>query len=182
MIPVDKQLNLELLIPAHAPALFEIIEQGRDTLRKFLPWVDDTRRLEDYLRFIHACQRQHRRAEALTYTLLWNGTPVGGLGLQRLDQQNKSASLGYWLAPHCQGKGLMTRACQALLQHSFTILQLHRLELRAATENTKSQAVAVRLGFKSEGILRDAERINGRYLDLYIYALLQPQWGKTRGH
>jgi len=53
---------------------------------------------------------------------------------------------------------------------------LHRVEIRCAAENAKSNAVPRRLGFKLEGTHREAELLNGRYRDLLIYAMLQSEW------
>ena len=50
---------------------------------------------------------------------------------------------------------------------------VNRIELCAAIENEKSQAVAERLGFKPEGIKRAAEFLNGQFVDHNIYSLLR---------
>lgn len=51
-----------------------------------------------------------------------------------------------------------------------------RLEVRAATENHRSRRVPERLGFVKEGVLRDAERINDRYIDHIVYSVLAEDW------
>jgi ribosomal-protein-serine acetyltransferase len=48
----------------------------------------------------------------------------------------------------------------------------HRVRVAAATDNHPSLAVIRRLGFKFEGIARQAERCNGRWLDHAVFALL----------
>ena len=47
-----------------------------------------------------------------------------------------------------EGRGLMTCAVVAPCNHAFNELGVHRIELRAAAHNVKSQAVARRLGFR----------------------------------
>ena len=67
----------------------------------------------------------------------------------------------------------MTQSVQRIVQHGFEDLLLHRIELRAATENTKSWQVAERIGFQREGCIRECSLVNGRYLSHYVYGLLK---------
>jgi hypothetical protein len=60
--------------------------------------------------------------------------------------------VGYWLGEQYQGKGLVTAACRALVEHAFFELGLNRAVILCATENEKSCAVAERLGFRREGV------------------------------
>ena len=55
---------------------------------------------------------------------------------------------------------------RALVDHAFGELELHRVEIQAAGANRRSRAIPERLGFQQEGILREAECVGGRYLDL----------------
>ncbi|MNY76832.1 putative ribosomal N-acetyltransferase YdaF [compost metagenome] len=70
----------------------------------------------------------------------------------------------------------MTRCCTALINYGFSELGLQRIEIKAATTNTKSQAIPRRLGFKEEGILRQAELVGGKFLDLVLFAMLRDEW------
>ena len=70
----------------------------------------------------------------------------------------------------------MTRGARALVEYGFTSLELHRQVLRAATGNTRSRAIAERLGFTLEGVEREAELVNGRYVDLARYVAIAGEW------
>jgi ribosomal-protein-serine acetyltransferase len=93
-----------------------------------------------------------------------------------VDWRNSAGSIGYWLAADAQGRGLMTRAVAACLDHAFAAWDLHRIEIRAAPDNARSRAVPERLGFVQEGILREAERHADRFGDLVVYAMLAADW------
>ena len=75
-----------------------------------------------------------------------------------------------------EGRGLVTRGVRALVDHAFGVWKLHRIEIQAAPENTRSQAVPLRLGFTREGVLRECERSGDRWLDGVIFALLASEW------
>ena len=74
----------------------------------------------------------------------------------------------------------MTLALSALVEHAFGASGLHRVELRAAVGNARSMAVAERLGFVHEGVLREAERFASRYADLDVFSVLAPEWRRRR--
>ena len=58
------------------------------------------------------------------------------------------------------------------MDHAFGELGLHRVEIKAAEGNRRSRAIPERLGFEQEGILREAECVDDRYMDLVVYGLL----------
>jgi len=71
----------------------------------------------------------------------------------------------------------MTLAVRALIDHAFGAWELHRVMIQAGVGNARSRAVAERLGFTLEGVLREAERyLDGRYIDLAVYGLLASEW------
>ena len=70
----------------------------------------------------------------------------------------------------------MTDACRAVLTHLFRELELHRVEIRCATGNARSAAIAKRLGFTLDGTLREAQLVGGRYHDLLVYGMLRQDW------
>jgi ribosomal-protein-serine acetyltransferase len=66
----------------------------------------------------------------------------------------------------------MTEAGRAVLDWAFGSVNAHRVRVAAATDNHPSLGVIGRLGFHFEGIARQAERCNGRWLDHAVFALL----------
>lgn len=88
----------------------------------------------------------------------------------------RSGEVGYWLDSAFEGRGLVTRAVTALLDHAFGPLGLDRVELRTVPANTRSQKVAERLGFVREGILREAAAFPGGRQDEVVFGLLAREW------
>ena len=67
----------------------------------------------------------------------------------------------------------MTACCSTIIDFCFAHLHLNRIELKCGTHNIKSKRVAEKLGFTLEGVLRQAEFLNGSFIDLNIYSLLK---------
>lgn len=175
-IPVDATLDLVLLEPRHAGMLYAVVDENRAHLRRWLPWVDATRSVADSAAFIQLCLGQFARTEALTVALFTQGALAGSIGYHPIDWSNRRTSLGYWIAASFQGRGLMTRAVRALTTHAFLSFGLHRMEIRAAVENTRSRQVAERAGFRPEGTCRGAEWLNDRFVDHAVYGVLATEW------
>ena len=64
------------------------------------------------------------------------------------------------------------RPRHAALAHALGGLRLHRVEALVALENKASQRVIEKLGFTREGVAREAEYVDGRYLDHIQYSFL----------
>jgi ribosomal-protein-serine acetyltransferase len=66
----------------------------------------------------------------------------------------------------------MTESVKLITRFAFERLKLNRLELLVSVHNGKSAAVAKRCGFTEEGINRDFELINGKFVDHRRFSLL----------
>jgi ribosomal-protein-serine acetyltransferase len=175
---LDSGLALELLAPRHAQELYDAVEENREHLRPWMPWVESTKSVDDTKAFISTTVSQLASNSGFQTAIRSGERIIGVVGMHKIDWENKVTSLGYWLAKDAQGKGIMTRACAAYIDHLFSTLNLHRVEIRCATENSRSRAIPERLGFVSEGIAREAEWVNGRFVNHAIYGLLSHEWRK----
>lgn len=175
---LDEALELRLLEPRHAEELFLLTDQSRKYLREWLPWVDFTTEIADSKHFIDLGLKQFANHNGFHVGIWYQKKLAGVIGLNYINWTNKSTMIGYWLGEKYQGKGIMTKACKALIQYCFEELNLERIEIRVATENIKSQAIPERLGFQKEGCLRNAEVLYDQYIDLYVYGLLKKEFNK----
>jgi ribosomal-protein-serine acetyltransferase len=172
-IPVDEGLELRLVAEGDEEEIFRATEANRAYLREWLPWVDATRSVEDTRAFVARSMDQVRVSDGFQCRILHEGQFAGMVGYLYHDWKNLRTEIGYWLREDLQGRGLMTRSAKALVDFAFINLGLHRVEIRAATDNRRSRAVPERLGFVQEGVLRDAAWLNDRFIDLVVYAKLR---------
>jgi ribosomal-protein-serine acetyltransferase len=175
-IPLDADTELRLLGEADAERLFALTDASRAYLRVWLPWVDSTRTVEDTRRFIRA--GLHQKAENNGFHMgIWHrGVLVGVIGYNYIDWSRRRTELGYWLGQMYQGRGLMTAACQGMIRYAFETLRLHRVEIHCALENHKSRAIPVRLGFRQDGIIQQAEWLYSYFVDEVVYSLSLADW------
>jgi len=175
-LKIDVESELELISRSHADELFELIESNREYLKQWLPWLDNNRYFQNTIDFIKISQIQYERNETVQFALMYKGKVAGVVGFHRIDWLNRSTSIGYWLGEQYQGKGLITKSCSTVLDYSFGRMGLNRIEIRCATENLKSRAIPKRLGFKEEGLIREAEWLYDHFVDHVVYGMLESEW------
>lgn len=168
--------SLRQLTLGDAEELFRVVDANRAHLRQWLPWLDRTRSVGDSRQFITDVIQQATCNHNLHASILVDGRIAGVASYHRIDWQNRSTSIGYWLAEEHQGQGLVTASCQVLVDHAFASLNLHRLCIACATQNARSRAIPPRLGFLHEGRRRDAEWLYDHFVDHEVYAQVQPEW------
>lgn len=176
ILNVNERVRLELTAQKHATALFDAVESNREHLSAFLPWVDGMQSVGDFRSYIKNCELLYQQRREVSFVIWLDDDVVGRIGLHHVDLPNKNAAIGYWLTKEAEGKGIISQSCKALITYGFQELGLHRIEIKAATGNLRSQAIPEKLNFKKEGILRQAEWVNNQYLDLYIYSMLDFEW------
>jgi ribosomal-protein-serine acetyltransferase len=129
------------------------------------------------LPFIRATRKQIADNDGLQTAIVDpGGRIVGMVGVHNIDWLNRKTSIGYWLAAGEQGRGTMTAAVRAYVDHAFTGWRLNRVMIQAAVENARSRAIPERLGFREEGTLREVERVGGRMLNDVVYGMLAADW------
>ncbi len=182
IIPVDAELELRILEEWDAQELFSLIDRNRAYLRQWLPWVDYETAVEDSRSFVRRSLQSYLDNEGFTMGIRFWGQLAGVIGYHPVNWPNRKVEIGYWLGADFQGKGIMTRACYAVVQYAFEKLLLNRVTILCATGNLRSRAIPERLGFTQEGTMREAEWLYDHFVDLVVYSMLAREWtGKTAG-
>lgn len=151
------------------------------SVRRFQPLRDLT---TSQLRSDVAGQRMgdlyRGRGEKYQWVVEADGTPAGWITLVISNWDHGLAEVGYALTTAWQGRGIMVRALEALLGELFARTALERLEARCHVDNTASQRVLDRTGFRREGRLRGYFRLRGERVDNFLYAQLRTDWAARR--
>jgi len=155
-----------------------LVEANREHLGRWFQWASQT--LEERQAYLKLCLKRFAEGNGFLAGIWHRGELVGTIDMLRIDRRVRNTELGYWLGEPYQGKGLMTLACRALIDHAFGTLDLNRVEIGALAMNTRSRAVAERLGFTLEGTFRQVRRHHDRFVDGVLYSLLKEEWERDR--
>lgn len=167
---------LQMLELRHAPALLACVTANRNYLGQWLGWATTMLTVGDAEAFIRRGITRYAE-DALPWVGLWrDGHLVGGLLFFPLEPVSRATEIGYWLGEREAGRGLMSRTVRAMLSLAFDELGVNRVVLQAEVANTRSRALAERLGFTLEGIRRHAWVNQGRSVDMASYAMLAAEW------
>ena len=177
-IQINENTTLALTNQKYAAGLFDAIDNYREHLSQFLPWVGNMQTVENVRAYLQYCEGLIAAKTECSFIIVQQDKVIGRIGFHHIDVNNKSAAIGYWLAKDAEGKGIITNACSKIIEYGFNDLGLNRIEIKAATHNPKSQAIPQKLHFTQEGILRQAEFVNGSYFDIVVYGLVKEDWIK----
>jgi ribosomal-protein-serine acetyltransferase len=173
--PIETGRTLLLPIELNdGPELWEAVEGSRWHLERWLPWVPFNNTPDASHRYADACVSDWDGGRAVRFAIRDQKTRelLGVVGLDSCVHLHRSCELGYWLKREATGRGVMTEAARACINFAFERMSMHRIRCAAATDNAASLRVIARLGFRFEGIARQAELVGSRWLDHAIFARL----------
>jgi ribosomal-protein-serine acetyltransferase len=180
-IRVDDDTELRLQRVEDAEEYLALIDGDRQRLRTFMEWVDHISKLEDELGFLSEREEEYEQGHGIPLSVWYRGRVVGATGTVTMDRANDSAELGYFVVGEFEGRGLMTRAVSAFVDHMFLVEGMNRLSARIMTDNVRSLALIERLGFTKEGVHREEYKLRGVHRDLAVFSLLRSEWEARRG-
>lgn len=106
------------------------------------------------------------------------GEPVGRIYISRIDRHSDSLDITkfYIGDPSLWGKGVGREIMTEVLAYCFTFLHMERVTLDYYTGNKRASSLYESLGFKSEGVARNATKKDGRYHDLNLMSMLRSEF------
>ncbi len=173
---VSENLVLRTFKEEDAAELFELVHHNRDFLRSWLLWIDATQKEEHALEYIRRARQGQADQHSIAFGIFENYRLVGVMDMHHWEHRLRKAQMGYWLAKDKEGKGIVTSCAHILISYLFENLNLNKIELHFQPANRKSAAVAKRLGFTIEGILREHTLVNGSFQDIVVAGLLHREW------
>jgi RimJ/RimL family protein N-acetyltransferase len=171
--------ELRALEPWQAPEFARHVTAAQDHLLEWLPWAASVE-AEGAERLLQRYADAQARGEGRILGIWVDGRLVGGVLFRVWEQSAGICELGVWLAPEAMGRGLVTRASTVLIDWAFRVRGMRRVEWRCASANTRSGAVARRLGMTKEGVLREALLRHDVRQDVEVWALLASEWPAKR--
>ena len=165
-----------------AKKMFDLIDQNREHLRPWFPWIDGTKTIEDIVQYLCNKETMFIKKEKIAYGIYLDSKYIGNISMFDINWTHKSGEIGYWIDAKYQGKGYMTEAIKILEKYFFEDYQLHRIVIRCEDHNIPSNQIAKKCQYTPEGRLRKAvyNHFIHDYTDLMVYAKLREDYeGKT---
>ena len=161
-----------------------IRRESRDFLTPWEPtWSHDSLTQQAFRRRVRVQQRE-RLAGSSCGLLIFDrdsGEVIGGITIADIRRGVAMAcSIGYWVGARHARSGYMTASVAAVLTHAFDTLRLHRVEAACLPDNEASQRLLSKLGFGEEGLARGYLKIDGKWQDHRLFAILDSQWREQR--
>jgi ribosomal-protein-alanine N-acetyltransferase len=97
---------------------------------------------------------------------------AGLFELRPLQSNFFRVEIGYFLHPDWWGTGVFSEAARLIRDFSFTVLGTQRIEARVSVENPRGNRALRKIGATREGRLRAAFVHEGRYVDQYLWAIV----------
>ncbi len=135
---------------------------------------------DPYLEYLEAAVR---RDDPLVHAIVErpSGQAVGVASLMRIDPAAGVIEVGgINYSPRLQHKPAASEAMYLLMRRVFDELGYRRYEWKCDSLNAPSRAAAQRLGFRYEGLFRQATVYKGRSRDTAWFSILDSEWPALR--
>jgi ribosomal-protein-serine acetyltransferase len=178
-IALDDGITLAPLAAADAAEYAAAAAVDGERLARWFVWAKDRPDPQNVRAFIDTLHERRASGTGEEFAIRVDGAFAGAIGLHSVIRMHGVGALGYWLSSRFGGRGIMTRAVNAVTAHAFREYSVHRLEILAAVGNAPSRAVAERAGFTLEAILRERLRAPHGYDDCALYVCFADADGAT---
>jgi [ribosomal protein S5]-alanine N-acetyltransferase len=173
----DGRVYIRAPVRDDAAEFTELMRVSRDFHSPWATAPTDQERFAAYL-------ADHRRPDfvALLLCRAEDDAIVGFFNLSQIVRRRlQSAYLGYAVGQPYAGQGYMRGGLELVLRHSFTTLELHRIEANIQPGNATSLALARGAGFRREGFSPRYLKIGGQWRDHERWAVLVEDWRERTG-
>ena len=133
---------------------------------RYLSFDDTKNQMEWY-------ERLHEEGSGAAWKIIdkTTGAKLGVVVYYYHKPEHRKAELGFWIFPQFWNNGVTTEALTAVIRYCQKEKNIHRLEAFVEEGNHASRSVLEKLNFVYEGMMRDCEVKNDRFISLLIYAL-----------
>ena len=141
-----------------------------DNLRDGIPYPYTEKDAAEFIAATLCAEKDTQYA----FAICLDNKVVGSIGVFRKDNVHRfTAEMGYFIAEHYWGKGIMTEAVRQMCAYIFENTDIIRIFAEPYAHNDASCRVLEKAGFQFEGILRQNAIKNGQSVDMRMYAIIR---------
>ena len=173
---VGSRVIVRLWADSDGDALFTAIDTAKAHLKPWMDWVDRHQEVADTRDYITRTLLEFTRRETISLGIFDradNRTVLGATGYHDINWTIPSFEIGYWATQSTEGRGYISEAVALLTDFAFIEFAANRVSIHCDPHNTRSKAVAERLGYQLEGRLRNiARNPHGTLRESLIFAMI----------
>ena len=173
---VGKNTYIRQLEVSDAAAVLELQIRNKDFFQTYTPMrIEGFYTIEGQVKVIEANIAQSESDSRYSFGIFLNETDkmIGNVALSEiLRGPLQSCYIGYYMDQQQNGKGYMTEAVMLAVGFAFKELELHRIEAGVMPHNIRSMKVLEKAGFHKEGIAIKNVKINGKWEDHQVLAIV----------
>jgi len=171
-----RTVTLREVRTSDAPALFNLLTT--EEVARFISPPPTT--VEGFERFIDWAQRERAAGRYVCFAVVPAGSESAA-GIFQVHQAGDGvAEWGFALGSPFWGTGLFERAARMVLEFTFEVMGVERLEARAATRNGRGTGALRKLGAVQEALLRKSFHRGGESMDQGLWAILADEWRRSK--
>ncbi len=168
------KVTLRQLRESDAPSLFSMLTTA-EVSRFISPPPTSVEGFERFIRWTHGQQRAGAYA-CYAVTLTGTDTAIGIFQLRSLEAGFGTAEWGFAIGSPFWGTGVFKEGAELMVNFAFDVVEVHRLEARAAVRNGRGNGALQKIGAIQEGVLRKSFLKDGEYLDQVLWTILDEDW------
>jgi ribosomal-protein-serine acetyltransferase len=164
-----------------AKEIFNTVDNNREHIKPWLTREKDTKTIEDNLKYLFEEEKETILWKKVWYWIYLNNTYIGNIWIFNIDQDNKSAEIGYWLSKDFTRKWYITEAVKLVEKEFFENFNLNRIQIRYDKKNIASQWVAKKCWYKLEWEIREDfyDNYSNQYRNTIISSKLKSEYKKN---
>ena len=170
---IFENYKIKLLDKDDAEIFFKLIDKNRVRLEDFFAGtVSKTQTLKDTLTYAVEIEKKIVSKQYFPYMITDTNTSefIGLVDVKNIDWNIPKAELGSFIDYDYQGKGIVSKATNLVIEHIVSEYKFIKLLCRANSRNKASIAVILKNGFELEGTIRkDYRTTKGEVVDLNYY-------------
>lgn len=159
------KIKLRKTLISDAKRYYEILNHP-----DFLYWPIKPESIKAEKEFLRGVKKRMQKGTEFTFAVTANGKHVGGAGLTMNPMYPYKCEIGYFIDRKYWNKGIATEAVKLLEQYIAENMNVVRIEIVMAKENIPCCQVAIKAGYKKEGLMKKYLKIGDTYHDSCLYA------------
>jgi len=173
-----KRVTLREMRTSDARSLFAMLTT--EEVARFISPPPST--VDGFERFIAWAMRQRLAGSYACFAVTLEGTDtaIGIFQLRELEPGFGTAEWGFAIGSPYWGSGIFQEGAELMATFAFDVVNVHRLEARAAVKNGRGNGALRKFGAVQEGVLRKSFLKNGEHVDQMLWTILKEEWRQAK--